>query len=267
MNNKPQLMQIEISKLKVHPGYQRTEERSEHHIQTIVKNFNPLELSPLIVAEFQGDFWVVDGQHRLEAVSRLGFITVLCLVYENLDFSTQAHLFKSLNKKRKTVGSYSIFKADLFNKDAEAVAIQSLLVKHHFNLSERDDFGMRAKSKLGDAKWTIAATSALREIYKSCGASGLDTVLMIVASAWDGAKGSGDNRILKGLAMFHKVYAKEYDIEHLIPKLSRITVDRLKRDSESKGLPDKAKSYALTIVTVYNNSKRQYRLDEGKLFK
>ncbi len=69
-------------------------------------------LTPIIVSEKDGNYYVIDGQHRLEALRSLGVSEVLAIVVDEnyykhiLDFNTE----KAPNIKEKSKQAYRLYK-------------------------------------------------------------------------------------------------------------------------------------------------------------
>ncbi|MGC8912181.1 MAG: ParB/RepB/Spo0J family partition protein [Nitrososphaeria archaeon] len=77
-------------------------------------------LIPIIVSEKDGNYYVIDGQHRLEALRSLGVSEVLAIVVDEnyykyiLDFNTE----KAPNIKEKSKQTYRLYK-EILEEDPE----------------------------------------------------------------------------------------------------------------------------------------------------
>jgi hypothetical protein len=79
----------------------------------------------IVVAERNGRFWVIDGQHRAAAAKRRSDITHLpCLVFKTLDVQQDAQGFLRLNTSRRPVSAIGRQKALVASGDEAAVHVQ-----------------------------------------------------------------------------------------------------------------------------------------------
>lgn len=127
------IMQISKGDLHIDESYQRT--ISQGLVKRIAEKWDWLYLGVIHVAEINGSYYVVDGQHRLEAAKKRKDVDNLpCIVHKNVDQETAAEMFlgingaiDALNSTRKPLTPYQKFKALLIAKDKTAVTIQNNL--------------------------------------------------------------------------------------------------------------------------------------------
>jgi len=127
------VMQISKHDLQIDESYQRT--ISQQLVKRIAEKWDWLYLGVIHVAEINGSYYVVDGQHRLEAAKKREDIDHLpCIVHRNVDQETAAEMFLGINgakdalkPTRKSLTPYQKFKALLIAKDETAVTIQNNL--------------------------------------------------------------------------------------------------------------------------------------------
>lgn len=97
--------------------YQR--ELVDSKVTALVSSWSWLACGSLLIAEREpGQFYVFDGQHRLEAVNRMSVITELpCLVFALSDIAEEAMAFYRANCMRGNVSIYDKLRAKLVGED------------------------------------------------------------------------------------------------------------------------------------------------------
>lgn len=127
LGNLPALQYLLPAQLKIDPTYQRTLETgpSQTLIRRIAVHWNWDLCQPLVVARREnGDLFVIDGQHRLEAARLRGDIAQLpAVVLQYASAADEAAGFVHLNQQRRPLSKLDVFKAAVASEDAEAVAI------------------------------------------------------------------------------------------------------------------------------------------------
>lgn len=86
-----------IEKMRVSPLAQR--ELNQHRVDRMVSDFNLEQLGTPTVNERSGHFYVIDGQHRIEALKGIGWgdQQVQCWTYVGLSEAEEAEMFLRLN--------------------------------------------------------------------------------------------------------------------------------------------------------------------------
>jgi hypothetical protein len=128
---KPELTWLHVAWLSVDPRYQRDtgSRRSLNLIDKIVREFR---WSRFGVASVVRDtrtielFYVVDGQHRVEAARRLNVEKVPCVVLPHATVEEAAVDFVAMNRDRVTVTPLHIYHAQLAAGDPQALAIAAV---------------------------------------------------------------------------------------------------------------------------------------------
>lgn len=134
----PDLDWLHVNDIVVDYRYQRTTEsrRSKDNINRIKKNFRWAAFSPITVTDIEkGQFAVIDGQHRLQAVKELGDIDeVPCWIIPHAELKEQATDFLDINCNKVAVNSYSIYKAQVASGDKHAIAVDNFLKKQQIEV-------------------------------------------------------------------------------------------------------------------------------------
>lgn len=128
---KPDLIWLDVDFLSVDPRYQRDtgSRRSLNLIEKIAANFRWSRFGVASVVRDKGRairYFVVDGQHRVEAARRLKLEEVPCVVLPHATLEEAAVDFVAMNRDRVTVTPLHIYHAQLAAGDAQALAIASV---------------------------------------------------------------------------------------------------------------------------------------------
>lgn len=114
--------------IRVHPRYQRDPTPSK--VKNIAKDWNWIGCGVLTVAYRGGEYWIVDGQHRMLAAQKVLHITCLpCMVFDTTTASEEAFAFMLLNKNRKPITALDMHKTAVEYKDPVAVFIDGLFTE------------------------------------------------------------------------------------------------------------------------------------------
>ncbi len=114
--NNPELSWLEISDLVVNDTYQRPIGPSNWTvIRKIAAGFDWAKFTPVTVAPTgieDGQYAIIDGQHRVHAAALIGLRRVPALVAD-IPPAQQASCFASINSDRTNVTAFHLFKAGL----------------------------------------------------------------------------------------------------------------------------------------------------------
>ena len=116
------------TKLRVDRSYQR--DLIDSKVLAIAKDFNWAAFGVLIVFARGDDYYVVDGQHRLEAALRLASIQqVPCRIFESKDKADEAAAFLKTNTQRRPISGIQRFDASVVSGDPDAVMLNHLVTE------------------------------------------------------------------------------------------------------------------------------------------
>jgi hypothetical protein len=121
---------LSVNEINVDYSYQR--EVDIKRCKRIAKNFSEIMIKPLKIAERKdGTFWVVDGNHTLNALKILGIEKVSCDVFQSSGRDDESPLFVRLNtageEKGKSCTPYEVYIAGLSCNDSNYMAIKELM--------------------------------------------------------------------------------------------------------------------------------------------
>lgn len=140
-----ELRNINKHVLQVHPAYQRSCTNSK--VTAIAAAWSWIACSTIIVGHRGGDYWVIDGQHRVLAARKRADITDLpCVVFETDGISQEAKGFLDANTMRKAVNSIDKFHAAIAAGDETAVFVSNLFEELEIMPSQYAKTGKQIKS-------------------------------------------------------------------------------------------------------------------------
>jgi len=247
--------QIPIKNLVSNQEYQRN--LSQTHIARAVANFDPYQINPVKVSRRDGINHVFNGQHTIEIVARASGsrdTPVWCMIYDDLSYELEAHIFANQQKYVKNLLPYEVFKANLEAGNDDQLIIQGLV----------ESYGMTIGLK--KAPGTILAVSTLEQIYYKIGFHGLSRVLRLIIGAWEGDVKSFSANMLNAVAKMVSAYGKELDDDLFKEKVGAASLKQLTRTAKERR--PGCMGLAEAMVLEYNGKKKNnaYKLSINKLY-
>jgi hypothetical protein len=123
---KPALVWLAIDKLAVDAKYQRdtSSRRSQQLIEKISASFLWARFGVVLTVKNKEGWFVIDGQHRVEAARRCGIPSIPCVVLPHATVAAAAADFVAINRDRVAVTPLHIHHAQLAAGDPVAQAIE-----------------------------------------------------------------------------------------------------------------------------------------------
>ena len=232
---------IPICNLVSNQDYQRA--LSLKHINKTVQHFDPLQINPVKVSRRDGINYVFNGQHTIEivaAVSGSRDTPVWCMVYEDLNYETEADIFANQQKYVKYLSPYEIFIANVEAGNDEQLIIKGLVESFDLTISG------------GQAPGTICCVSTLEGIFEKYGYQVLERTLKLIIGTWEGDVKSLSSNMLRGVAKLIASYGDDLNDDIFKEKLGSHSVKEISRVAKDR----KAGSmgYAETMVIMYNKN-------------
>lgn len=239
------IINIEINKIKSDPLYQRKMNMSI--INEIVNNYNENLLGVVTIVKRKNEYYCVDGQHRIAALSMLGKSRVDGIIIENED--NEAQLFIDLNTKRKHIAYRDLFKAKCQAGNKESIEINNIVAKNGYFLATATR--VRAQN-------CIKAINSVETIYSKYGSEHLDLTLSAIRRIYGIEAMSINREFLVGYALFLKKV--NIELSTLVQKMSKIPPQKLKNmhdyNMSTIGLSSE-RAMAKAILDFYNQNKKQ----------
>ncbi len=245
---------IPIRDLVSNQDYQRP--LSESHILKAVNEFDVCQINPVKVSRRDGINYVFDGQHTIEIVAAKSGsrdTPVWCMIYDDLLYREEAHIFAEQQKNKKNLMPYEVF-----NAHVEAGEEKYLLIKELVN-----SYNLELASDSNDKK-NICAVSAIESVYDKYGYQILDRTLNLLIATWEGEQGSFGGTMIKAVAKVIVTYGDEMQEEVFKANVGNYTVRAIVR--RAKEICPGIKGYATALVNAYNDKKKRNLLAVEQLF-
>ena len=230
---------VPIKDLVSNQEYQRN--LSWCHVKKAVENFDLNQVNPIKVSRRNGINYVFNGQHTAEIIAMASGsrdTPVWCMVYDDLDYSTEADIFANQMKNVKPLLPYEIF-----NANCEAGSDTELLIR---GLVESYDL----KISPGSAPGCICAVGALETIFQKYGYEMLDRVLKLIIMAWEGEPKSFSANMMNGLARFLYAYPDKISDEVFKEKLGEVSIKELTKTAKERRAG--SLGFAEAMLIIYN---------------
>ena len=238
----------DLSTAKLTSGlpYQRPVETED--VDKLIAKWNPCLLTPIVVSFRDGNFNVVDGQHRRKMAGG-GDVTVPCIIYSGLTYEQEAELYYMLDQTRGKLRLGHATKA-LVESGANAEIID---VKQRV-----EDAGFTwALDRPTGEPFEISTTRAVINAYRLLGGAAFSRMLGLIAGAWHGTPNSLKASIFSGMALFVKTYETELVDQTFIKRLSAVDPDEIIRRGKVDFSTNKAAlRFARVILSKYNSQQR-----------
>ena len=216
------------------------------NVAGIVKNFDPAKLGVLVVSHREdGTYAVLDGQHRLTALRRLGYDAANCIVLEGMTIRQEADYFRRQNENKQSLRINDTFNASLWAEDAESLRIKELM----------DKYGFR-HGKSGQPM-CICAIGALQRILRRFGDRTLELTLACIAATWPHDSTILRGEMLAGLGEFWRRYGEKLTVAQFEARMRKHLpmemYQEARRRTQGKTTPATAfnKTIRFTMCAVY----------------
>lgn len=216
------------------------------NVAGIVKNFDPAKLGVLVVSHrADGTYAVLDGQHRLAALRRLGYDAANCIVLEGMTIRQEADYFRRQNENKQSLRINDTFNASLWAEDAESLRIKELM----------DKYGFR-HGKSGQPM-CICAIGALQRILRRFGDRTLELTLACIAATWPHDSTILRGEMLAGLGEFWRRYGEKLTVAQFEARMRKHLpmemYQEARRRTQGKTTPATAfnKTIRFTMCAVY----------------
>ena len=189
----PTYKKLKVSELKI-AEYQRGD-LSMKKVREYAENFDWDVFETPLISYRDEDYWIVDGQHRIETLKLLGIDTVFCKVLTGLTYEQEAAKFNKLNTARRILNANDKFHSRVESKEKDATTIRDVLEQNKLTYS-------KYKRKEGFDK--VSAITVVENIYRDGGVKHLNRVLSILKEAWYGEPSAFGCDMMQGLSTYLK---------------------------------------------------------------
>lgn len=196
---------VAIANMKTSPLAQR--EMNQARVDHIVADFDLERIGTPTVNERDGSFYIIDGQHRIEALRQIGWgdQQVQCWTYVGMSESEEAEAFLKLNDTL-TVDGFSKFKVAVHAGREDECEIDRVVRAQGLVVS---------RDKVPGA---VMAVGTLRRVYGRSDAKTLGRTLRIVRDAY--GDGGLEAAVIDGIGYLCARYNGELDEKVAVERLS-----------------------------------------------
>lgn len=227
---RPQMIKVKDIQM---PIYQRRLDYSR--ARRIADSFDSRLLGTLLISHRHGQYFIVDGQHRLVALRIRGIADAPCVVMTGLTDQKEAELFREYNMQRKPLDRSDLLAAKLAAYDKAAIDMVERIQKAGFTCSTRPQ---PAKHR---NRINITAVAAVERAYKQLRGETFTEMMELIADVWPQNKEAVCASMLNGLSCFVNTY-KDDGLDYC-----------LLRDVLEETTPFKVMAKANTLCESVNN--------------
>lgn len=207
ISREARLRWVPIERMRVSSHAQR--ELRQEWVDELLANFDLEQLGNPTVNLRGGVFYVIDGQHRVEALRQMGWgdQQVECWTYEGLDEAEEAEMFLKL-QNRLTVRALDKFRVGVVAGRPDEVAIDKIVRSVGLRVSDVQVPG------------AIKAVGTLRRVFQRDGADVLRRALTIIRDAYGDA--GLEAATIEGIGLLCARYDGELDDAATVKRLGDI---------------------------------------------
>lgn len=242
------------SELFVSAKYQRPV--NPKRVQAIVDHFDPNKVNIIKVSYRDGQYYVIDGAHTLEALKKLHKgheFNAVCRVYHGLTYQEEADLFASQYDNSSHVPFKYELKARLISEDGDYEKFRILT----------EEVGLQLATEGRGASHTINAMEKAWGIYRKYGADFYARMLDTLVKTWHGDAWSLQAPMLGGMAVLMSKFP-HINLSRFVKKLSIADVNAIKR--EASGITrSKDVAYALAMARIFNTNGGRFTINADLL--
>lgn len=239
-------------------GYQRV--LNMINVKKIAQNFDIAKVGVLVVSKrVDGTYAVLDGQHRLSAMRRIGKVAANCIVLDGLTVQQEADYFRRQNENKQALRITDTFNASIWAEDDESLRIKELVGKYGFRFGK------------SGSQMCICAIGALQKTVRLFNFDTLEKVLATIAVTWPTDTIILRREMLAGLAEFWSRFAGRITVQQfasrMIQKLPMDMYVDARNRSAGKATPSTAFNKSIRFVTccvLADNYNKGLRKDSKK---
>lgn len=163
---------VKANDLLVDFSYQRVV--SDKKVKAIIKNFNKNAVGVVTLSiRENGDLYIIDGQHRVEALKALGKgdDDINAIILFDLSVADEAELFVIMNEVRTKPMRTDLHKASAASGDVSSIEIDEVLSSLNLKITNSPGYG------------NVRAIAIVHKIYDALGKNKLRDVLRVLIDA------------------------------------------------------------------------------------
>ena len=147
---------------------------------------------------------------------------VWCMIYDEMDYTTEANVFAEQMKYVRGLSPYDVFNAKTEAGDPDSLMIKSIVETYGLEIGNESKPGM------------VCAIKALEDIYEKLGVDALSRTIRVCVNTWEGDVKSLSGNMLKGLAILLAAYDDKLKDDIFVDKLSCVSIKELTRNAKDR---------------------------------
>lgn len=255
---------VPVYLMRVDSRYQRP--LKDKMVRSTVANYSPIFFGrPHVNLRDDGNYYIMDGQHRVAAATRLGIEEVPCIVYRGLPYEEEARIFVELNRNRNKNSAFQLHHSALAY-DQRAQDIDRIVRSHGFELAEKNAVGPGLIRSVDEIYSIYGGRHARRQ---GASAEMLDTILRVVKAAFGTDQKAVEMRFLRGLARFLYLAQKDakFSENRLISVMANATINSIYRSARNFAEMNNDRfpvGVVWALTRIYNNGLKSNRILQGE---
>lgn len=196
-------------------------------VDRLVERFRLQSLSTFLINQRpDGDYWIVDGQHRKEACEKLfgKEFEWWCFLVHVAGPPEEAAIFVEVNAEHARPAPGVLFQGRLIRGEAAALEIERIVL----------EYGLSLHLSSGREAVKEVPTAVLDAVYSKWGGQRLREVLKFSNETWSEQKGCHSSAVITGISTFFQHYRdqKTFDQERISKTLADVQVQYVYRESK-----------------------------------
>lgn len=237
---------VPIAKMRVPPELVTQRPFIPAHGDKLAADLDLDKLGLPVINHRDGNFWILDGQHRVYALKQNGFESdsLQCEVYENLTDAEMAAIFLGRDARR-AINPLAKFHVACTAELPREMAIRRAVETQGLKVSRHEDEGC------------VGCVGALGKVYDRSGEVVLGQTLRTIKNAYGNDSGAFQQSVVVGIGLVFNRYNGKTNERNLAEALSTDThgvrglLRRAEAQRERTG-NDKAQCVAASVVDIYN---------------
>lgn len=225
---RPKLDWLHVDNLLVDQRYQREQtSASRSQIKKITSAFSWEKFGALVVCgpDFNDDYAVIDGQHRLEAARAACIALVPCVIIAPAAIAVQADAFVGINRDRQRMHTIALYHAALAANVEPDCQIAALLAEVGLEVPRLPI------NPLPPGK--ILCIGNLKKMFRTVGPDILRDGLRVCQEAYAEEEDALRGTIVQGVVRIVGLYRAELDVPRLVRTLASLPPDKIIRDART----------------------------------
>ena len=247
--------QVKPNDLMVDLSYQR--EINKNKIVNIVKSYNPNAIGVVTLSiRENGDLYIIDGQHRVEALKQLGYgnSDINAIVFFDLTIQEEARLFVIMNENRTKPKKSDLYKASIKSGDSNLIDLNNMLNRNNIVVDDRPGDGI------------MRAIGTLDKVTAKIGIVNAEKVVQVLMSANGNSSTSFQAQYITAVSTIIVKY-KNVDMDRLslaIKKLGEpsLVITKTQMIASDAKFVTKSLTLSVMIIDSYNAYLKNNRLDK-----